>query len=115
MTVEVEEMLDALSPFCVGPNVYELMSGVRIGLRASRVGDAIYLMKIETHPFVREQGRGNQAMEELCRAADEHGVELFLEVEPFGESGLGEADLVAWYWGFRFRGDKGEMIREPRR
>ena len=52
-------------------------------------------------------------MQRVCLAADEHGVELFLGVEPFGEGGLEEEDLVAWYWGFGFRGDKDEMIRRP--
>ncbi len=52
-------------------------------------------------------------MAEICALADEFDVTVFLEIEPFGESGLSVDQLSDWYWRFGFRGEAAEMIREP--
>ena len=114
-TERVDRMLGSLSKYRVEDRIYELAEGVRLGLRASRHGDAIYVLKVKTEARQRGLGRATEALEFLCSTADEHGVELFLEVEPFGTDGLDKAALVAWYARFGFRGEPDEMIREPRR
>ena len=70
-------MFDTLESFCVEAGIYELVEGVRIGLRPSQTGNEIYVMKVSTNLVFRQQGRGSGAMDELCRIADEHRVELW--------------------------------------
>jgi hypothetical protein len=96
----------------VAPNVYRFNEGVSVGLRSSRAGDAVYLMKITTDLLNRGQGRASETLSSICNLADQCGVTLFLEVEKFG-LGLDESDLAEWYWRFGFRGDLTEMVREP--
>ena len=42
----VNRMIQALDEYRVSPDVYEVVDGVQIGLRPSRAGNAIYIMKI---------------------------------------------------------------------
>ena len=58
---------------------------------------------------------GEGPLEQVCALADEHGVELVLEVESLDEEdAMTREELGEWYWRFGFRGKLDEMIREPR-
>ena len=72
-------------------------------------------MKIMTRVGLRNDGAASEAMQAVCIEADTHRVELFLEVEPFGDAaGPDVGSLAGWYRRFGFVGDASEMIREPR-
>lgn len=106
----VEEFFKEIEPFEVESNVYGFAEGVMIGLRPSRVGDAVYVMKIVSQD--RGEGQASYVLDAICEMADRHSVVLFLEVE-VGD-GLTRGQLAEWYWRKGFRGDFTEMIREPR-
>ena len=112
--MSLTSLVDALKPYCEGENVFELVDGVRMGLRPAQVGEALYVMKVRSEPDQRGKGTASGAMEMLCEMADEHSVELFLEVEPFDGSGPETPVLLAWYARVGFKGDAAEMVREPR-
>ncbi len=109
MLRSVEEFFIAVKPFSCGKNVYSFVDGVEIGLRSSRPGDAVYIMKIRSSD--RGSGLASETLTQVCQIADSNEVTLFLEVEE--DDGLTSKELADWYWRFGFRGDLTEMIREP--
>ncbi len=109
----VAEFLGRLAQFRIDDRVYQMCGDARVGIRPSRAGDEIHIMKISTPPKRQGQGEASQTLDEICGLADELGVTLFLEVERFGDGGLAEGELLDWYWRRGFRGDAQEMIREP--
>ena len=111
----VNGMIQSLDEYQVSPDVYEFVDGVQIGLRPSRTGSAIYIMKIKTELGQRNRRAASVAMQVLCAEADAHQVEMFLEAEPFGDvEGPDVGGLTEWYRRFGFVGDAREMLREPR-
>lgn len=85
----VEQMMQELKDrFPTEGRVFEFPGGVQVGLRPTLVGDAIYLMKIKTAYADRGCGSASDALREICDIADQHGVILVLEVEPWDSSGL---------------------------
>ena len=52
---------------------------------------------IEVPAEFRGQGYGRQLMDELTLEADEHGIVLFVSVDPYHDSPLDQAALRAWY------------------
>ena len=110
MNQNCKQFFDAISNYSVEENVYSFVEGVTVGLRPSRVGDAVYIMKIRsTEP---NEGRASQTLDQICEFADDSAVELFLEVEE--DDGLNAQELADWYYRRGFRGDLTEMIREPK-
>ena len=103
--------------YIAAENVYSFVEGVTVGLRPSRVGDAVYIMKIRS--TVRNEGRASKTLDQICEFADDSAVELFLEVKLFlgveEDDGLSAQELADWYHSRGFRGDRTEMIREPKR
>lgn len=87
--------------------------GCKASLPRSRVGDAVYILKIVTEPQFRGQGRASDLLSEICEAADEYAVVLFLEVEQMDGGAMEPTELAEWYWRHGFRGDMDEMIRIP--
>lgn len=110
MNQNCEQFFDAISNYSVGENVYSFVEGVTVGLRPSRVGDAVYIMKIRS--TVRNKGRASETLDQICEFADDSAVALFLEVEK--DDGLSAQKLADWYHSRGFRGDLTEMIREPK-
>ena len=105
----VTAFFEAIASFRTEAGSYVFVEGVEVGLRPSRAGDCVYLLKIR---LVRErEGLSSESLSELCRIADDCKTTLFLEVEPSGS--LTARQLADWYWRFGFRGDLTEMIREP--
>jgi GNAT superfamily N-acetyltransferase len=45
----------------------------------------------------RNQGFATTLMHSICREADDHGITLFLKVEPFGDTELSADMLAGWY------------------
>ena len=79
----VKEMLEQLAEYRMMEHVYEFAGGVRIGLRPTLAGDAIYVMKIHTALQSRGEGAASDALTLICDLADQNSVTLCLEVEPF--------------------------------
>ncbi len=95
------------------PAVYEFVDGVEVGLRPSKSGDSVYVMKIRSRGDMRGQGLASATLQTVCAIADECGVDLFLEVEE--SDGLSSTELSDWYWRHGFRGNRLEMIRQHKR
>ena len=105
----ITQFFNELEQFKTDENVFSIVDGVQIGLRPSKSGDAVYLLKIRSNQ--RGQGLASETLGHVCSIADRFAVVLFLEVE--SDDGLGEKELAEWYWRFGFRGPISEMIREP--
>jgi len=105
-----KQFLNEVSEFQTRENVYSFVDGVEIGLRISRAGDCIYILKI--HSSIRGEGLASGTLREVCSIADNLGVTLFLEVEE--SDGLTKKELGDWYWRFGFRGDYSMMERGPK-
>ncbi len=64
----------------------------------------------------RRRGYGSQLMEQVCEDADDDGVTLTLEPQPYTNS-MSVDQLIAWYAKFGFHPDNvniGALAREPR-
>jgi GNAT superfamily N-acetyltransferase len=106
----VRDFFESVQGYATGkPAVYSFVEGVEVGLRPSRKGDSVYVLKIRSRPDVRGQGLASETLKAICTKADQHGVDLFLEVEE--SDGLSSADLSDWYWRYGFRGNLQEMVR----
>lgn len=110
---DAEKMLKELEPLRESPGIYDFGDGCRIGLRESRAGGSVYIMNVQTGYRSRGQGAASTALAQLCEVADAFQVELFLEVEVGENGGLDTVELLDWYHRFGFKGDAGEMVREP--
>lgn len=95
-----------------------------IGDKDSGLGSVI----VEDHAFRHKQaninelraitrGGGRQALQEVLRAADKHGVTLTLSAEPLKPHSdhqgkqLSTSKLRSWYHGFGFNPDKGTVMK----
>lgn len=107
MKKTVRDFFETLQDYATGNSVYSLVDGVEIGLRPSKVGEAVYIMKIRSSQ--RGEGRASYALQALCKLADEYQLDLFLEVEQ--SDGLNSEQLAEWYWRYGFRGNLKEMVR----
>ena len=107
--MSVNSFFDEIAAYAVGDNVYSFVDQVQIGLRPSKAGDAVYIMKIRSTS--RGQGLATETLCRVCESADDHCVSLFLEIEE--DDGLTTKQLADWYWRHGFRGSMTEMIREP--
>ena len=54
----------------------------------------------------RKQGFASLTLQQLCTLADQFGVTIVLEIQPFGKRGLSATKLKDWYIRFGFRVDK---------
>jgi hypothetical protein len=106
---QICQFFDAAEDFKVGASVYSFADSVEIGLRPSRAGDSVYIMRIRSND--RGKGSASETLGIVCDMADEFEVDLFLEVE--ADDGLADRQLAEWYWRFGFRGSLEEMIRHP--
>lgn len=109
--MSVKTFFEEIADHSVGDNVFSFVEGVVIGLRQSKAGDAVYIMKVRSAS--RGQGLASETLCRICDAADSNAVTLFLEIE--ADDGLTAEQLAEWYWRYGFRGSKTEMIREPAR
>ena len=117
MNQNCEQFFDAISNYSVEENVYSFVESVTVGLRPSKAGDAaVYIMKIRS--TIRNEGRASETLDMICEFADDSAVTLFLEVKLFlgveEDDGLSAQELADWYHSRGFRGDRTEMIREPK-
>ncbi len=67
-----------------------------------------------THPG---QGHGSRMLRALCDLADRHGIEIQMNVTPFGRKPypMTRDQLHAWYLRHGFEGTKKRMARKPLR
>lgn len=64
----------------------------------------------------RKQGTGTAVIQRALAYADAFDMEVFLEVQPFGdEPRMPEHELKAWYRTFGFIPNGGDMMRRPRK
>ena len=105
----IAKFFDEIEQFKIETNVYSFVSGVVVGLRPSKTGDCVYLMKIRSTD--RGKGLASETLAAICDIADQFAIDLFLEVEE--SDGMSVSQLAEWYWRFGFRGTTSEMIRKP--
>jgi hypothetical protein len=108
MSKSVSVFFADIEPNKIGERVYSFFDGVEVGLRPSKKGDSVYIMKIRSRD--RGKGKASSTLAAICDAADRASVDLFLEIEE--SDGLSKHELANWYWRFGFRGDTTEMIRK---
>ena len=109
MNNQIRQFFEDAQEFQVDESVYSFVDSVEIGLKPSRAGDAVYIMRIRSND--RGKGSASETLGIVCDMADEFEVDLFLEVE--ADDGLSAEQLAEWYWRFGFRGRLDEMIRHP--
>ena len=86
----------------------------RATLKPTMHGEDVYLMYLGVDPLARGNGLASELLQDICAAADEHDVKLWLEVEWHkDDGGLSEQKLLGFFWQHGFRGNKSEMVREP--
>jgi len=80
----------------------------RVGAASCRIGKPECL-PVHMHEKVREvtgvlvpadkrgQGYGTSLMHKICREADDHGLTLFIKVEPFESEPMDLEKLTDWY------------------
>jgi len=107
MKRNVCDFFEAIEDFKVTQNVYSFVGSVQIGLRPSRAGDSVYILKIRSND--RGKGFASETLRIVCSFADDHKLDIFLEIE--ASDGMTERELMDWYWRFGFRGSTTEMIR----
>jgi hypothetical protein len=103
----VAKFFDEIEQFKIEENVYSFIDGVQVGMRPSKTGDSVYLMKIRSTD--RGKGKASQTLILVCENADRFSIDLFLEIE--ASDGMSADQLAEWYWRFGFRGTTTEMIR----
>lgn len=82
-------------PRSVGPATCEVEV---CNLVASHLRDGLREVSfIEVPAEFRGQGYGRQLMDALTLEADEHGIVLFVAVDPYHDSPLDQSALRAWY------------------
>lgn len=85
-----------------------------VSMRTDDFGGIVLLSDVQSKDAGK--GRGTRAMEEVCRAADRHGVKLGLVASPFGPGAMPKKKLEEFYnrFGFAVDGDKDRMVRRPK-
>lgn len=74
-------------------------------------GQGYIITRINVPEGERGKGIGNKLLKEILNAADEEGMNLFLEIKPSGEMNYG--DLEAWYCRNGFKKWNGMYRRRP--
>ena len=77
MNQNCKQFFDAISDYSVAEKVYSFVEGVTVGLRQSRVGDAVYIMKIRS--TVPNKGRASETLDQICEFADDSAVALNID------------------------------------
>jgi hypothetical protein len=93
--------------------------------RIVQSGDALGQYEVAPSPsrggyiiqsIVGESGGGRAALNHLLRSADERGITLYLQPEPFGSARMTKKQLTDWYArnGFSAPDERGMMRRAPK-